>query len=34
MGDNALATARAAESAVRSGATLGPLHRVPVARPA
>ena len=30
MGDNALAAARAAESAVQSGATLGPLHGVPV----
>jgi hypothetical protein len=34
MGDNALAIARAAESAVQSGATLGSLHGVPVARPA
>jgi len=30
MGDSALAAARAAESAVQSGATLGPLHGVPM----
>lgn len=30
MADNALATARATESAVHSGATLGPRHGVPV----
>lgn len=30
MGDTALAGARAAEAAVQSGATLGPLHGVPV----